>query len=880
MRWIRLLVAVLIFGAGTCGVPVPAGAAPPTITSFTGSASGNVVTLTWATTGAQGLGFLYGDYRYANSFDPENIGLVGSSGTVSFRVSSGGVHAFTLSVRNGLEFATRRIEVEVATPPVPRYQDPVRVDPMDLRALADGATAAELTVVPPATPPTGSYQIMLPSAAVWQSLESFLDPAHLVPGEPDPATIPLSAGVLRQEIAALAHPDPNVHGDNMGPWSLPFKVRSCNLPTTSATIGLGTSNIHLCSEQAVATVHVAPDAFDEFRVLVAPDADPVQITWEDPGVPNRIWHVHSSAFGLDTWTSDPEVTLDRSSLPAGQFPVGVHTVELMTCEVVTWSDFDCANLDEVRASHAGKVLSVVGEEELVHAGAPLVEIDTDLDDHADHVIVSATDGTVGPGAVHVAVDDVVSVGAPLVDVELASPTFGGIRGSIATMRVDVGDHADWAGPFDVTTAFDVEQIPAWTNPSTGVPLDLVAGDGDEIWTLGEYQRSLGRLHEVGGQTVFTRYDVPLGLDAQLNVVRPFGSTASPSLLRKESGWGESIVRDELGRVYAAQGGTIRTNGTGNHSRIARFEPGVDTEATPDDDGMCMVNMPGSNNHVSGLAWDAGRDRLWVAEYRAFGTPVLSSFDPDELPCENLLDYSQPSAVAASAHQYCIPPDTTGCISMVPLTGFQAVGHVAVDDEGRVWFTQYISDGAAGAALGRYDPDTGLLLKFPTPTGSRPTLAGSGAWQLRVDDDHVYLNEYFDADILRFDRSRAEDEACRSLVSGQNPCMEELRVPVSSAGSTVHSLELHDGKVWFTLAGAAFPNSGTADPDAAGIGFVDIASWDAGAPTGTIYKGLGAHVAGARAGVGPADLTGLAFDSSGRLVVADYWRRQLLRLTPT
>ncbi|MET0737375.1 MAG: hypothetical protein ABW035_03820, partial [Acidimicrobiales bacterium] len=149
-------------------------------------------------------------------------------------------------------------------------------------------------------------------------------------------------------------------------------------------------------------------------------------------------------------------------------------------------------------------------------------------------------------------------------------------------------------------------------------------------------------------------------------------------------------------------------------------------------------------------------------------------------------------------------------------------------------------------------------------------------QVRVTDDAVYVVEYSDNQIVRFDTTVADPTAaCAVLVSGTNPCTQEVFLPMATDTVNAHSIALDGDRLWFTVANEA---PGTEDPGAAYLGVLDLATWTADeAPTGVLFTdlaGLGEPPAG-----GHRSPRGIEVDpETGRLAVAEMGR-EILVLTP-
>lgn len=457
--------------------------------------------------------------------------------------------------------------------------------------------------------------------------------------------------------------------------------------------------------------------------------------------------------------------------------------------------------------------------------------------------------------------------------------------AFTTIQIVVSAESTPASPWVIepwTDAFDASTstfYPSWDREGTGHNLDVTAQEGAgtlDLWSIGEGHESL--FHVDDGTP--RHYPIPLYIDDEVDpdassqrlaTATPYGFQGLTSV----SALAERIVAAD-DAVWFTEGGALLSSNPNNFSRITRFDPTVQDEpATIDDERFCSIHVPTPNAQVIGLAWDG--ERIWYGE--SVGTQTaIGSFVPGDLSCNNLLDYSDPGAVAA-AQQYCdsqaSPPITTGCIDRYELGGFAGVGHLTLDpSDGSVWFGDYY-----GGALGHLD-SSGNVTRFPLPDVVRETTLTSAwkgnVWQIRVDGDYVYASEFADGDIVRLDKSVTPLSTCESLVDGVNPCVDELHLPMVTSASSVHSIEIHDGDLWFTLTTNGKYEAGSTDGVL--LGRIPLSSFD----HGTAYNGLVDH-AQLTDPTGPGSQqqgpAGIAITSSGAVILADFHRRGIIRLDP-
>ena len=440
--------------------------------------------------------------------------------------------------------------------------------------------------------------------------------------------------------------------------------------------------------------------------------------------------------------------------------------------------------------------------------------------------------------------------------------------SVVSKELIIGEgvwtERQWTQDFDLAASQTHETN---TLSNAGLPLAVTVDSRGDAWSVGEWADSMVQLADSG--TV--RHEVPLrrNLGAEsglLEKVRPF--TFPPSSRVWVSGWQEDIVEIE-GDIWFSQGGYGGAQvATPDHGRLVRFDPdGVDSPATETDERFCVYNLPEDDNSTVGIAWDGSR--IWYTEARSGQIAVLGSFDPDELACDNFLDYEDPAAVSGAAHQYCTAEAQTGCIRRIDLPELSGAAHLQYDaHDNALWITGYMSQ-----ALGRYDLATDTIETFHAPkAGTSKSLLGTMPWQIEVDADYVYFNEYGDSDLLRFDKSKQRASCTELDLFGQNPCMDQIHLPIPVHGE-VHSLNLHDGKLWFTASGG--PELSLTDSGF--IGYVETSDWG----PGVVYREMGPDLVAPERGSGYwSSYTGIAVrPTDGTVFVNDYRRRQVLELRP-
>ncbi len=332
--------------------------------------------------------------------------------------------------------------------------------------------------------------------------------------------------------------------------------------------------------------------------------------------------------------------------------------------------------------------------------------------------------------------------------------------------------------------FDIPPTPG----TNAVPLSLAVGADGHVWINEEFHRN------------FQHFDPATETVEGISPPRPpdpgpFASTIFNDHRTQTSVLGEDIMVDPDGNVWFTQGGGALYSGIHpNHSRIVRYDPDG-----PEGERFRVYNMPGDWNEIIGLAWDEGRQRMWVTQSSLERHPVIASFDPEMIPWDNDFDFSE-----SLMHQVCEDEGPyEDCYRVYPLPPSSLKpAHLEVDDRGLVWYTAYW-----GNAIGVLDPESGAVREFPLPEaiglGDPVWVVGCGPWQMvkAPDNGDIIFNEFFDSTIGRFDVTRILDPQCRSLDEhGVNPCIVEWITPdVDLRNERVHSIAYDlKGRLWYSI----------------------------------------------------------------------------------
>lgn len=740
----------------------------PLVPTFTATLSDtNLVTLAWSIPGADPSGEVYVfDLGLAPAVcDPT------ADGCLTTRVGDGGIHEFTLRIPAEGEpatFLSAAVEVIPPSPPV------LIVEPAEAPLSSEGNTVA--------------LDVLTPSDVTLRWDES-ARPAGTFLRLRTPQT---SAFVEAAEVAladSVVVPAADLSQLGTQAWAL----EACTLPVGA--------DVPLCSNETPRSLRVVPGLLQGRRRAQADPAADHTIDWRSAG---NLVYVSSPTLGIDTWVGGPPFTI-----PADQLVPGVHEVTIIPCQFDTGA---CTNRRDTVADNAGTVsypypLFELEDSLFVLAGTPVADVDTGA---GVETLVAPSTGTLL---------QVVVEGA---DVEAGDVVFTVITADGIHQQLVVGDGVDWDLDRHWSEDFASGTATAsWPWAGVGGQLDIAVEPDGDVWVDSEFTRRMFHVRPDGTGEALT-YPLLQHWDDETEryvAVRPFANPLFGASASDTSQYGEKILVAADGTVWATLGGNGFHEGgeVPNHTRLMRFDPaGVDLPTTLHDDRVCAYAVPGDGNGVVGLAADG--DRIWFVESTQ---GILSVFEPRTEHCEPLLDYDDPAALAASALQACVGAETAtdGCVERVPLGDGVYPAHVEVDPvDGTLWVT----DGF-GTVLLHHLPATGEVEAFELPL---PALRGSFfqgfPWQLRVTDEAVYVGEYADVSIVRFDKA-----------SG---AMDEIAIPFSTDDVNLHSIDIDDqDRLWFTLSaeGAAL-----LDAEASTIGYLDLAAWQAGVPAGVVYAGLG------------------------------------------
>lgn len=297
--------------------------------------------------------------------------------------------------------------------------------------------------------------------------------------------------------------------------------------------------------------------------------------------------------------------------------------------------------------------------------------------------------------------------------------------------------------------------------------------------------------------------------------------------------GDHVVMDSAGRAYFNEYGDEAPNpfdNLENHSRILRYDARATGSAA-----WSVYNIPGDQNIVFAVGWDAGRKRIWAGVNGWLTPPHLVTFKPDStiLRTTNDREFRSPTttcdtsvgqctrlsfnrpcvrdADCRGAANVCDPAltvndtRTNDCFLEIPLDFELAPGWmntIAVrPDDHTVWFTSYF----AGMEIIRYNPSAPagqqfLRLPLAEPQGASPMLVPF-AWPVDLKftgASQLVGTKQFPNQLFYIDESTTIDERCTRLESinpgetcptvhevyldGQpippgcrNPCVTELTV---------------------------------------------------------------------------------------------------------
>ena len=624
----------------------------------------------------------------------------------------------------------------------------------------------------------------------------------------------------------------------------------------------------------------------ERRTLTVPGPTPVTVSgsqlvwqeWHDIQDVTIDWNPHgadsTTVFrpdGTSISTTGTSYTATAAELAArGE---GLHTFKLQPCQTVPVGNF-CGESSIVQVQIGGSRFNGDLREFLPSSPASDVTVSW-TSDTGNHWVLAAP--TLGIAAM-------VTNGVPEYRIPKERFTDGVHNLTLTSCRLGQPSCATTLASKQYVVSGTTWTSKSWTedydpNQSRAIQgraLDVDIDDAGNIFSIGEFSDHL--VSVPSGATEASALQMPLHRvdDPNTNLqarVRPFAVPMFGGVRSTHSAYGERVIR--VGQyVYATQGGWETAVGNPplpNHSRIVRYDTqGADDPNTLTDDRFCMYNMPENNNTVIGITWDG--TRIWYLEQRVESRQsVLGSFNPNELPCENFLNYEDEQAVADSAHQYCTSWPATACIRKITLPpSFSGPSHIVYDAEAdAVWIAGWWTNG-----LGRFDIATSSFQQYPSPRASTNTLGVTFPWQIRESGDYVYFGEYGDGDLVRFDKTKPR-ELCLVLdAKGNNPCMSEIHVPLKVGGG-IHSIEIHDNRLYFTV-----DQWGTID-DGDVFGYVTLDDW----ASGVRYTGLQSLLEPARAHVDEIGTSGIGINAGGTVALgtvgaSNSHQQAILKFVPT
>ncbi|MEM7142632.1 MAG: hypothetical protein AAF548_16540 [Actinomycetota bacterium] len=812
------LVASLLVGAST-----PAAAAPPSLDLFEGSVSDtNLITLEWDASDAYwNVVYIEEDRLYGATpigLEPADCGPANCTATQ--RVRNGGVHRFTITVwpSPGEDPINQTIEVDV-----PVFEAPA-VPVTDVRV--DFWNPVDHTITWTA-PPTGNVQT---------KLGTILEPGPWINHGP-------GAGSLVVPGADVAPHDTDT-----------YSVRRCD------TIGGET----ICSAPVKVEFARPAAAVESFRVSTV-EGSSADISWTGDG---QLYAISAPTLGHSSWTTSSQVTIPASST-AGK--AGLHEIEITSCSFT--AGFVCSNqvdgphgptTEVITAPASGTLTRTPGENDpryVPNTGEPQSHVIGQIDAGSPFDVVATFGGllawTVPDGASVQAGDTIATMTqtrnarAQLIVEPSAAPVSWTVR--------------DWSDDYSGAT-----HSVAHDQSAANALLDVTVDEEGDIWAVGEFSRGIVRVDDgtVEGHLVPTGVVTTTAGGLDQEPILPFVRSGTSDRTAVSVG-GERVIA--AGRsIFWTRGDIYSATEADDFAQIVEFDlDAVDDPATHYDDRMCVIHVPqlatgAHDSHLYGIAWDG--QRIWAAETR-FGegnTSSLVSFAFDgtthAMTCDNELDYNNPAAVAAadSANLCAAGSPGPSCMSRVELGAVESgsATHIEVDPvDGTLWLT----GGLYRSTLGHHDPATGATTWYQLPWANKSDFGNSYPWQLRVDTDAVWIGEWYDVDLIRFDKATA-GPACEVGTAGPSPCIGEVHLPATT-GDGMHSIALDDqGRLWFT--------------NHQRVGYFDTATWGTANPTGVIYEGLETLFGH------PSRLTGIEIAPDGRVVFnGSHGTKQIAELTP-
>jgi streptogramin lyase len=392
-----------------------------------------------------------------------------------------------------------------------------------------------------------------------------------------------------------------------------------------------------------------------------------------------------------------------------------------------------------------------------------------------------------------------------------------------------------------TTAAQVYQLDLIPLPGPPPNVLTLAADG-RVWVNAEFTNAL----VVYDPAARTRSTLPFPQAA----TGVFASTLFG--MDVDVNWselGEDVVETPDHALWGSWGGWADYAGPNpNHSVIGRLDSVTQT--------FRNYNLPGNNNEVNGMVWDAARGRMWAGTQGA-----IVSFDPTAPSTTTGFDFSMPLDA-----EWCQPGQTVGCFQRFPDPGIAnpvETGRLAVAPDGTIWYTQYSWVLNTGSTyVGRLHPDTGLIEKYPMPANTAEDCAiGCGQWGLvAAPTGDIIVGDFGRSQLLKLPAAQVGASACLALnAGGVNPCFQVFPIPHVDTSAQFLDAVVDSGFVWFSTW-----TSGSQ-------GIVGVLS-----PTGVITRLPIPDVPGTYAYC-PSSLARNA--ATGELWTTDYFNERLAHFTP-
>jgi hypothetical protein len=868
-RGISLAVVLILLGViGTQAITAgPAAASGPTIQfsgSYTSTLGTHSVTLNWTTNSQP---------SYCSIYIYESVGCETASGSKTIAVSAGGRLSYDLdAVLNGVT-GTQPLSVDVPVPSPPvltthgQGTDPTTMS-VDMFSYKEIHTQAQPTLYWTAggssAAPTTELQVGRPNSqgqTVW--------------------------GPWQVE-SGTSYPIPQT--DLTTPTTT-YQLRSCD--TTSSPVfcsGNAVAKVNLVGAQpqcpSVSTTCTA--GTPSYRDYV-PAGGSTTIGWDDPTAttPGNFWDV---AYGGDGPAGGGITTQQTYSVPTQQ--AGVVDIWLESCDLTSFNPpaASCGPTKPITSPVSGTVTSILPANQYVLAIGQFGETVATITDSSgqSHPVTTPASGILNSVGAGITQGQTVTQGQTLFNVATQLTQQELVVGSTTTWQFQ-----PWTNSFNTTGS---QAYPLWVDGRVGAPDDVAFSPQGNVFVDSEFSSAMAEVdpNSVATPTSITNgrnvavHNIPLyqTFNSQTGLFQPtqpyengFVSSGNTNL----SELGEQITSAQ-GKIWFTQGGWGCNDSSCsrfNHSRIVSYDPTAAPDPTQvDDSRFCAYSVPGNNNSVTGITSDG--TRIWFTEQ---GSTSLDWFDPSQLSCQNELDYSQvnPDNTVKGQNSYCPTNTTTGnCVHQIPectnpstvspcipATVGDELSELTYDPNGpngvpSIWYGTLL-----GGQLGEVDfnPSNGsvcatCITSYALPQGDNGQIF-SGAWQIRTDQNYVYVAQFGGDDIARFDK------ATKSFPSGD---AGQIRLPAAD-NATVFSLAISNGRLYFTSSGA-LPNN------TAAIGYINLSSWNTGSPTGVMYTGLQSLVDPTRAQQSGSSFNGISIDpSTGEIAVGDYSREQVVVLAP-